>query len=588
MTEFTRIPVTIIELDQDFCTRDYGVAPCTAQLGVTGQRKCYNTRATCQDPENYNAEPLTLRFSMRDRAEQFDEYVIPSVDSVRTSPTRINVGGRSGRNKPLGVRAEVTVTLTDHPHSDLIVDKYVNERDYDPMDLGTFWGKWLRRNPFYVNRPLRVLEGFAGQSLAEMQTRHYVIETIQGPNSNGAVTIKAQDILRLADDDKAQCPRLSSGTLLNPIDSTQTTMTVTGDVISSYQQLGTWAVRIGDEVIRYGAVSVPAGGGDLTFSGLVRGSDGTEPSAHDAEDTVQGCAEFVDEVPWEVARVLLTEFGNVPSGFINFAKWIEEAERWLTGFFVNRLLTEPEGVTELLGQLSEQCLFFIWWDDRVQEVRFRAVAPVIGEVPRLTEQGNLIRDSVSIKVRPELRASEVWASLLLRSAVETDDERKNYRRTRARIDPTAASPDEYGERRVYEVFSPWLVNDAQVDLLTFRLLARYRRPPEFLSFSLDVKDREMVDLAEVFDIEYRGFVDDTGATRPVRYQVISMHESPPGERIKIEAQKFDFEISQNFGNWMVSAAPVYTQASESELQAGIWWSDVDGAMSDGSTGWVWS
>ena len=584
--DFARIPVTVLEIDQDFCQLEYGTSPCTAELGVTGDRKCYNCLATCQDTENYDPAPLTLRFSMRDRAEGFDEYVIPSIDSVRTDPTRINVGGRRGRDKPLGVRAQGIVTLTDHPHSDLIVDKYVTERDFDPMERGTFWSKWLRRNPFYVNRPMRIREGFAGQALEDMQVRHYVIEKIEGPNSSGGVTITGQDVLRLADDDKAQCPRLSSGTLLTGIDDTQSTMTVTGDTIESYQQLDTKAVRISDEVIRYDEVTENLDG-DLEFTGLVRGSDGTEATDHDAEDTVQGCAEFMNEEPWEVARVLLTEFGNVDEQFINFSDWVEEAERWLTGFFVRRLLTEPEGVTELLGQLSEQCLFFIWWDERVQEVRFRAVAPVIGAVPLITERGNLLRDSVSIRVRPEQRASEVWASLLLRNAVETGDERKNYRRTRARIDPTASSQDEYRERRVYEVFSPWLVNNAQVDLLTFRLLSRYRRPPEYLSFSLDIKDREL-DVAEVFDVEYRGFVDDTGATQPVRYQVISVHESPPGERIKIEAQRFDFGAFDNFGNWMVESAPVYTEATDEQKDFGTWWANDDGKYSDGSDGVRWA
>ena len=43
---FGREPITIVELEQDTCGLRYGVAPCTAVLGLTGDRKCFNTRAT--------------------------------------------------------------------------------------------------------------------------------------------------------------------------------------------------------------------------------------------------------------------------------------------------------------------------------------------------------------------------------------------------------------------------------------------------------------------------------------------------------------------------------------------------------------
>ncbi|MEE8543234.1 MAG: hypothetical protein V3S94_05190, partial [Gammaproteobacteria bacterium] len=50
-------PIVVIELEQDQCRLLYGVSPCTAALGTTGTRKCYNTRSTCQDRENYDTSP---------------------------------------------------------------------------------------------------------------------------------------------------------------------------------------------------------------------------------------------------------------------------------------------------------------------------------------------------------------------------------------------------------------------------------------------------------------------------------------------------------------------------------------------------
>lgn len=587
-SEFGRTPITIVELDQDRCSLEYGVAPCTAELGVTGTRKCFNTLATCQDTQNFDPEPLTLRFGMsHGDLPLSDTYIIPSVQSISTSPTRINVGGRQGRDKPLGRRADVRITLKDHPHGDNVVDPYVDERDYDPLTRGTFWSKWLRRNPFYTNRALRVLTGYAGQSLDEFQRREYRIERIDGPDSRGNVTIRAQDVLRLADNDKAQAPRISRGELLADLSDSATSMVVTGGALEQYNQGGTQAVRIGDEVIRYSSVSVD-GAGDLVFTGLQRGSDNTEAQEHDEGDTVQACLEFDQAAPWDVAFELLTEYGNVPSEFIDFSQWQDEAGTWLSGLTVTRLITEPIGVTKLLGELSEQTLFFIWWDERAQLIPFRAVRPAVGDVPLITQDGNLLQNETSAEVRPEQRASEVWVTYLPRDPVTDRDERENFRRTSARVDETAASPIEYGERQVYEVYSRWLETEAQVDLLSFRLLARYRTPTAYLSFTLDAKDRDALSLGDAFDVEWKGFVDDTGAPRRVRYQIISEHENPPGERVQYEAQRFDFEIDARFGTWMVEGAPTYPNATEQERETGFWWGFEDGTVGVNEEGYTWT
>ena len=36
------------------CSLDYGVAPCTAEVGTTGSYKCYNSPRTCQDAANFD------------------------------------------------------------------------------------------------------------------------------------------------------------------------------------------------------------------------------------------------------------------------------------------------------------------------------------------------------------------------------------------------------------------------------------------------------------------------------------------------------------------------------------------------------
>src|SRR5690606_32328883 len=145
-----RKPVTIIELDQDFCTRTFGVGGCTAVLGETGDRNCINTLKTCHVADVFNKGTMTLRFTdARSTIPRDGTVYIPSLLSVQSRPMRIEP------SKGLGTRASVKIVLQDHPSDDHQVDPYVGERPYDPMTRGTFWTKWLARNPYYQNRPVR-------------------------------------------------------------------------------------------------------------------------------------------------------------------------------------------------------------------------------------------------------------------------------------------------------------------------------------------------------------------------------------------------------------------------------------------------
>jgi len=182
-----RQSVTIVEIDQDFCSRVYGVAPCTAAVGTTGFTKCFNTLATCQDTANFDKSSLTLRFCTP--SPDFPapgEFIIPSLVGITSNPTEITIGGSDKDSTPLGRRASVTITLRDHPYNDKLVDPYRSDRDYNPLDRGTFWNKWISRNPYHQNRPLRIREGYIGQAIEDMRTRNYIIEKVAGKWGNSS------------------------------------------------------------------------------------------------------------------------------------------------------------------------------------------------------------------------------------------------------------------------------------------------------------------------------------------------------------------------------------------------------------------
>ena len=45
--------ITLLDVTQPRCASRYGEGVCEAVLGETGDHKCFNTRASCQDPDNY-------------------------------------------------------------------------------------------------------------------------------------------------------------------------------------------------------------------------------------------------------------------------------------------------------------------------------------------------------------------------------------------------------------------------------------------------------------------------------------------------------------------------------------------------------
>ena len=150
-TDFAREPLQVVEIVQPLCSRTFGTAPCLA----TGD-KCFNSDATCKF---ITALDLTGEVLMRFVAPAANRSLstgfqpstaIPALMSVSTSPTVLNVGAGNEDIQPLGLRAVAEVTIKDFPFNDVGYDPYLSTRAYDPLTRGSFWSKWLARNPYHV------------------------------------------------------------------------------------------------------------------------------------------------------------------------------------------------------------------------------------------------------------------------------------------------------------------------------------------------------------------------------------------------------------------------------------------------------
>jgi len=575
-TTFGREPITIVEIDQDFCSLTYGISPCEAVLGTTGSIKCFNTLRTCQDPVNFDKETLTLKFCTPTSRMPKGENLIPSVVSVSTRPTEINIAAGDTNAQPLGRRASVTVTFKDHPYSDRLVDKYLADRTYNPNQVGTFWSKWLRRNPYYQNRIIRIREGYVGQNLSDMRTRHYVIDNINGPDSSGSVRLVAKDILKLADDKKAQCPVANTGEIENDISDTAGSLVLVPTGIGNEEYPASGTIRVSDELMTF-----TRSGDTLTLT--QRGVQNTEASNHSAGDTVQVVKKFTNTRVDSIVKELLEDFANIDSSFIPFTEWEDEADTWLAGYLLNATITEPTGVNKLLSELVEQAGFYIWWDEIQQEIKFQAVRPRTEEesIPLITDESNIIADSVLIERDSKQRLSQIQFYFDQINPVEQLDEASNFRRLRVQVDTDAERDIEYGEKRIKTIYSRWYTNanDGEVLTISTRFLLRYRDNPLYFTFSADAKERLNLWTGDVFEVQHRNLVDNTGQPLRILMQIISVIEKEAGHMLEYRCQQFGF--GGRFAYVVANGTDTYDNLTDEEKSFGGWIAPNSGIFDDG-------
>lgn len=573
-TTVGREPVQIVEIVQPFCANTYGVAPCTA-AGSTGS-ECFNTYLTCQDQANFSLSSLSLWFSSGKVAEaeiSGAPYIIPSLLSVSTSPTMINVASANDNAQGLGNRAVCTITLLDHPHSDRRVDPYVSTRGYDPMTKASFWTKWLYRNRYRQNAKIIVYEGYVGQALSAMSKRTYFLQTISPPNADGQITITGKDIITRLEERKAQAPLASPGTLYSAISAAVTSFEVAGAVTADYSASGT--LRIGNEVMTYTSQTTSANG--VTFSGVTRGTDGTTAETHAVDDAVQECLRYTDARIDDVVADLLTTYGGIDAAYLDTVQWATEFDDYLSFWLLNALITVPTGVTDLVSEIMEQSLVYFWWDERTSLISMKAVRGVDAQPDTLTEENHIIAGSFSMEEHPDQRTSQVWVYYRQDDYTKDHNDPNAYVSLKVIADLTSEGDNKYGEPSIRKVFARWLNSGALAGTTASKIITRYVDIPTTCTFRMDAKDRSY-GVGDTVYISHHLDVDELGDRRIRQWLITSYEEVVPGEVVEYTAT--DTTLYGRIYYVMASGAANYPGAATAPFkQAYI--GDASGLLSDG-------
>jgi len=453
----------------------------------------------------------TFRFAIPTDFLPADIECIPSIDSVSFAPARISLG------ENLGERANLNVTLSDHRHI----------FNAESFDSGTFFSKWRARYGTKLQgRALRWIQGTVGQTLAQMDTRHFVVENTDGPTFGAKYTITAKDVLKLADGNRAQAPVLSTGFLVASVASGDSSATLSPTGIGDAEYPASGYVAIGGEEIAAFTRSADV----LT---LTRGQLGTTAADHEAGDRVQLVLRYAGEDPGDIIRDLLVNYAGVPSAYIPLTTWNTETDSFLQRLYT-ATIPEPVSVNALISELVEQAALAVWWDPLEQLIRLQVLRAISTNAATF-DQDNIIEGSLQIGEQPARRISQVWTYFGQRNSLHPLDETDNYRSVEVTVDLEAET--EYGRAEIKKIFSRWIpfggrtvasrLNDIQ--------LGRFVDPPRKFSFSVPrYSDIEPL-MGGGYRIEAWPITTVTGTPADAPMQITKLNPMP--DRYAVEAEE---------------------------------------------------
>jgi len=570
MTEY----VTYVEVDLDYCALEYGetngAGTCPAVLGVDSDAPCFNTPKTCPVYASFVNTPVTLRFAKAAAYLPAGIEAIENLTDVSVTPSRISLA------EDLGERSTVVATFREirWPDTAAGFDKYFASRAYDPARQGTFWGKFRARHPYVRGRAMRVIRGEVGQALSEMETRHYIIESTDGPTPDGTFKIVAMDVLKLFDDERAVAPAVSTGVLLAGINDSVTAATLTPTGIGNDEYPASGYLNLGGKEI----VSFTRSGDALT---ITRAQLGTTAAAHDAGERVQVVLSFVAQDPADIIETLATDYAGVDPSFIPLAAWQAETAENL-GTVYTRYIAEPTGVRQLLSELVLEAALVVWWDDLTEQIKLQVLRPIPTDADTF-DADSMRQGSFTVREQPEKRVSACRVYHGLRNPLLQPNDPQNYSYLQVYVDD--ASANLYGSLALKDIYAQWITASGVTAALRAAVLqvVRFKDPPRRFGWSL-LRGNTSAQLGQGYQAGNWELQDETGAEILVPVQVTRLGQTDDSIVVEAEEVRFGgfdipgadntnrvviFDLDQTDANLRTKHDTVYLPPTDDDVDNGV-------------------
>lgn len=388
------------------------------------------------------------------------------------TPTRLDVG--SG----LGYRGYVNVTMLDFPFG----------------TAGTYFGRLLANNPYYLDRKLKVYTGFYDGvtfDWANFKEHLYFIKKIDGPDAKGKVTIQAADPLTLLDEDQALIPETPNAKLAASLTSSATG-TINIGSNTGFSASGGIA-KIDSEYIAYSGVS---GGTSIVVT--ARGQFGSTSEAHDADAPVGACYSYTAQNVVNVIRTLIETFSPLDdASYIPDTDWDYQRDTYLIGDSVTGVIDPGTPIKDEIESLCEQCWIACWWDDEAQQVKLKAVGPTIAAAATLNKDEHILAVGENVQRNPTKAVTEVWVYFGRINHAEGESDPSNY--SDLYVTPDADATTGHGKAKIKKIFAKNIPasGTSTVNKLSTRILAQNKQGEVLYTFQLDVKDSDLITGDEV-------------------------------------------------------------------------------------------
>lgn len=553
----SRKRIDYVAIRMQNCSLTFGSSPCTA----TGT-KCYNTFRTCKDRANYDAQNVVYKFTSSGVKASFTD-ARPYVDQVNLLPTEIK--------DTLTVRGRVFIEMIDEPDYDVGIDPYLSDRAHATITSapGTFWRKFLARNPNYRNKIIWIYEGFEGLDEADYAKKFTgVITNIT--YSGNRVRIEATDMLQSIAD--IQVPAATESTLLTDYSGTlQTDMPVSS--LTGFASAG--YVRIDDEILQYTSVDTSA----KLLKGITRGKFGTTAAAHNTDAKVQYCRHYALDNPYDILLDMLQTDASIASGDIDTTAFTDAKDFPGDECNFGAIISKPTKLDKLFYEIVELCDAKVW----INEANQITIKKNFPNRPGFTytaigEDYNIVNTDTSVDLNEESRITRVYV-YWDQDVIGEDENPDSFNRLDVAVDADAETIEYLDEvpKTIYDRWhSRYFINstDAGIYINGFknRYLYNRRDAQTIYEFTLEIKDSEIKtgDLVQVTTTEIVETDGNGISAKP--FEVIS--RKIENNLMKIKAKKVN---NYKFLFQAPDGHPDYSSATAAEREYGFQ-GNADGNM----------
>ena len=568
--------------------------------------RCYYSRPTCQDPDNFNAGHTyettargkglrEFRFCRKNAPLPLaGEEVLPYLINVPTAAQEIDA------ERAITVNERATFEFEDDASPGIWNVRQSSESMLvnTATGTGTFWRRWaaIYRNygnpEGYVIRKVGFVE--AAGTEADYQSRgKYLIRNWEAIDRK--IKLTCGDRLKLTR--KSIPAKIDETNLL----TAKITSGATSMIVSDASQITTPAINGTDYLVvielepdtsRAEKVNVTAIDLNTNTVTIQRGRWGTTATSHARQIPFREVAEFGTERATPSSAPLgknpidivleLYHYTGLGASEIDSAALQSERDTWLpstinttTGVEIGpsfrRTVTEAIEAEELVRQIRDLTMLLMWVNDS-QMVTGKLYAPILptDTATVIDDDSNLIAGSISVDDNDETRISRALIAYNL-PAGSSPDSTDDFNQIRIELDEDAEERQYYGEARLKIILTEWLQpsGGTSAEYFTTHLIERFRHGARLLRAKLEIKD-DAVGLGSYIQVNTKHIQDVHGNNINSIMQVVKKKQL---DDRTFEIEALDTGLFHRYFFWAPDGLPDYTSATDDNKKYGYYSDD---------------